>query len=51
MAVSGGFDVQVCEGQADLEALGHGEVPLSQQVGGVRVRVERGLDLSVHRRL
>lgn len=45
------FNVQVCEGESDLVALGHTEVPLLLQVGRVRLGILGGLDSPMHQRL
>lgn len=43
-----GFNVQVSEGESNLEALGYSQDPLLQQVGAVGLRVPGGVDLPVH---
>lgn len=51
MAALRSFNVQVSEGESDLVALWHAEVPLLLQVGRVRLGVLGGLDLPMHCRL
>lgn len=51
MAAWRSFNVQVGEGESDLVALGHTEVPLPLQVGRVRPGILRRLHLPMHERL
>lgn len=48
VAVVWSFDVQVCEGEPDLEALWHAQVPLLQRIWGIRLGILRRMDLPMH---